>query len=260
MILPKKKFTLIELLVVIAIIAILASLLLPALGNARDAARRISCASNMGQTATAMIIYADDNDGYYPHHLDKGWEVGSTPYVGFRGTTSHHNLFPEYIPFYVANCPTLPRHPTYYWLSFGLLGGLEPQEGKYEVYDWITVQRQGRYKVFNYSSSTGKAGPVCGPNPVERVLVGDYFFGYDPGTGYDQYWLGGGPKSYAAHNATGSNSAFEDGHVKWFRNPLGMVPASYAMMQSITSQTYWANGPYYTHHYEQRPYYAFEPR
>ena len=61
--LSKQKFTLMELLVVVAIISILASMLLPALGGAREKARRASCLSDNRQLAMMTFLYTDDNNG-----------------------------------------------------------------------------------------------------------------------------------------------------------------------------------------------------
>ena len=65
------SFTLIELLVVIAIIAILASMLLPALGKARDRAKTIKCTSNIKGVTTAALMYAQDYDGVLPYQASQ---------------------------------------------------------------------------------------------------------------------------------------------------------------------------------------------
>ncbi len=68
-------FTLIELLVVIAIIAILASLLLPALASAKESGRSIRCLSNMRQVALGIYNYKDENNDHLPFAVttDRNW-------------------------------------------------------------------------------------------------------------------------------------------------------------------------------------------
>ena len=61
-----RGFTLIELLVVVSIIALLVSILLPALGGAREQTRTVMCANNLRQLALAAELYAGNNDGFWP--------------------------------------------------------------------------------------------------------------------------------------------------------------------------------------------------
>lgn len=89
----KGIFTLIELLIVIAIIAILASMLLPALNKARQKGRNIQCANNMKQFAMGYAWYADDNQNWIPLSA-KSWAANDLP----NGATWQDYLLPYIKP------------------------------------------------------------------------------------------------------------------------------------------------------------------
>ncbi len=83
----RRAFTLVELLVVVAIIALLLSILLPAMEKARLIARMVSCLSNQRQIGMALQLYAEENGGVLPR--------GEGPKYGH---TAWRNVLPEYVP------------------------------------------------------------------------------------------------------------------------------------------------------------------
>ena len=99
-------FTLIELLVVIAIIAILASILFPVFGRAREQARKAACASNMKQIGLAMMMYAQDNDeALVPYSHGAGY-VGSLGYGAGDGPRWADMIIPYIRNQQIFDCPS----------------------------------------------------------------------------------------------------------------------------------------------------------
>lgn len=100
-------FTLVELLVVIAIIAMLISILLPALGSAREQSRRIVCGSNLRQWGLSMSLYATDNKQWLPPNDSSG--TGNILWPGQTTRDAMRQMVSSYgISRGMAGCPSDP--------------------------------------------------------------------------------------------------------------------------------------------------------
>jgi prepilin-type N-terminal cleavage/methylation domain-containing protein/prepilin-type processing-associated H-X9-DG protein len=204
----RKQFTLIELLVVIAIIAILASMLLPALNNARDRAKAISCANNARQISSAFSLYINDNYDYFPHY------GGGPDSINLDNNTWNTALKNSYLPSW--NIFRCPAHVT------------DRYDAKYAHYGYNS-SNIGSSARLNGGTTPAKAGKI--KRPSTKLVATDSFrwdANYIKGGGYRGYYiLSDGPSPYGSGSAYLPYAIHSDAfNVIWVDGHVSSVKAS----------------------------------
>ena len=216
-------FTLVELLVVIGIIGLLVSILLPALNNAREQARKTQCAAGLHNIGVAMNVYANENRRKLPQHLGNGnnwlWDIPFPTRDAIIKAGAERNNF--YCPSGdLQNNDTLWEFPDktsgwtvsgYFWLMTRLTGPLS-----------VKTPFLTGYPVGQYSDDFRRLRPridMARASEMELVADSSLSIGTPPNrrfTGIN----GGWPSHRSNHmkrwnQGIGTNILFLDGHVEW---------------------------------------------
>lgn len=198
-------FTLIELLVVIAIIGILAAMLLPALGRAKDKAGSARCCSNLHQIFVAMTEYADDNSEMYP---ESGGDIQWNQVDKTTGLSSWmQQIFPYIKNQAVYQCP-LDRESNYSYFNGSRAAYFA--NGKFSSVDRRLLQYPSAYVLSGDTGSGGgtDSGAKFDPQDADKD---DYTQNCVGGpTANSDLWM-----AWQRHN-NGQNLLFADGHVSWY--------------------------------------------